>query len=52
MRQRSPLYHLLLLLDNHLPHFVTPLMPPRQVVALSNVLLLQLSGELLARVYD
>ena len=52
MRQRSPLYHLLLLLDNHPPLFFSPLMLLRQVVAISSVLLLQLISELLTHVSD
>ena len=39
MRQRSPLYRLLLLLDNHLALFFALLMQPRQVIALSCELL-------------
>ena len=50
MRQRNPLYRLLLLLDRHPLLYFAPLTQPKQVVALSYVLLLQLFSELLAHV--
>ena len=52
MRQRNPLYRLLLLLDRHPLLYFAPLTQLQQVVALSCVLLIQLSGELLVHVSD